>query len=183
MIKLNIGAGGDIKDGWRNMDIMFAPPDYIDITKPLPFEDNSVDFIYTSHTVEHTTTPDAVRFFAESHRILKPDGVLRVAVPCADKIRKYSDEAYLKWHGHSGFGDGTRRTAVQSILLGHGHLSAWNYDLLETCLYAGGFREDLIYEVKIGESVEPELVGVEGHCKVIGEHNNEIETIVMEAVK
>jgi hypothetical protein len=31
--------------------------------------------------------------------------------------------------------------------------------------------------------VELELVGVEGHGKVIGEHNNEIETIVMEAVK
>jgi hypothetical protein len=50
-------------------------------------------------------------------------------------------------------------------------------------LYAGGFREDLIYNVKIGESVEPELNGLEGHGKVIGDHNNAIETIVMEAVK
>jgi predicted SAM-dependent methyltransferase len=177
MRKLNLGCGGNILAGWENHDAD------LDVTKSLPYENESIDFIFIEHCLEHTTTPDVVRFFAESHRILKPDGVLRVAVPCADKIRKYSDEAYLKWHGHSGFGDGTRRTAVQSILLGHGHLSAWNYDLLETCLYAGGFREDLIYEVKIGESVEPELVGVEGHCKVIGEHNNEIETIVMEAVK
>lgn len=119
----------------------------------------------------------------EAHRILKPDGVLRVAVPCANKIRKESDDAYLDWFGSSGFGVRDRRSAVQSILLNHGHLSAWDYDLLETCLYAGGFREDLIYKVEIGCSVEPDLVGLEGHGKVIGEHNNAIETIVMEAVK
>jgi hypothetical protein len=89
----------------------------------------------------------------------------------------------MDWFGCSGFGIKTRHSAVQSILLNHGHLSAWNYDLLETCLYAGGFREDLIYNVKIGESVEPELNGLEGHGKVIGDHNNAIETIVMEAMK
>jgi predicted SAM-dependent methyltransferase len=175
MIKLNIGAGGDIKEGWRNMDIMFAPPDYIDITKPLPFEDNSVDFIYTSHTVEHTTTPDAVRFFAEALRVLKPEGTLRVAVPSVDKIYDLADGAYLKWHGQSGFGDGSKRGAVRSILLDHGHLSAWNHSILEACLFAAGFDPDKIYGGEFSE--------LEGHGKVIGDHNNKIETIIMEAVK
>ena len=175
MIKLNLGAGGDIKAGWRNMDIMFPPPDYIDITKPLPFEDNSVEFIYTSHTVEHTTTPDAVRFFAECLRILKHEGTLRIAVPSADKIYDLADDQYLKWHGQSGFGDGTRRGAVRSILLDHGHLSAWNHSILDACLFAAGFEEEKIYGCNLGE--------LEGHGKVIGEHNNAIETIVMEAVK
>jgi predicted SAM-dependent methyltransferase len=177
MRKLNLGCGGNILAGWENHDAD------VDIRNPLPYEDESIDFIFIEHCVEHVTTPDAVRFFAECLRILKPDGVLRVAVPCADKIRKEADEAYMDWFGCSGFGIKTRHSAVQSILLNHGHLSAWNYDLLETCLYAGGFREDLIYNVKIGESVEPELNGLEGHGKVIGGHNNEIETIVMEAVK
>ena len=175
MRKLNLGAGGDIKAGWRNMDIMFPPPDYIDITKPLPFEDNSVEFIYTSHTVEHTTTPDAVRFFAECLRILKYEGTLRVAVPSADKIFGLADAEYLKWHGQSGFGDGTRRGAVRSILLDHGHLSAWNHSILDACLFAAGFEEEKTYSCDLGE--------LEGHGKVIGEHNNAIETIIMEAVK
>jgi predicted SAM-dependent methyltransferase len=175
MIKLNIGAGGDIKEGWRNMDIMFALPDYIDITKRLPFEDNSVDFIYTSHTVEHTTTPDAVRFFGEALRILKPEGILRVAVPSADKIYDLADGPYLKWHGQSGFGDGSKRGAVRSILLDHGHLSAWNHSILESCLFAAGFDPDKIYSCDISE--------LEGHGKVIGDHNNKIETIIMEAIK
>lgn len=175
MIKLNIGAGGDIKEGWRNMDIMFDPPNRIDITEPLPFEGNSVDFIYTSHTVEHTTTPDAVRFFMEAHRILRPQGILRVAVPSASKIYNMADEAYLEWHGQSGFGDGTRRVAVRSILLNHGHLSAWNHSILDACLYAAGFEDGNIYSCDFSE--------LEGHGKVIGDHNNRIETIIMEAVK
>jgi predicted SAM-dependent methyltransferase len=175
MIKLNLGAGGDIKAGWRNMDIMFPPPDYIDITKPLPFEDNSVEFIYTSHTVEHVTTPDAVRFFIESHRILKSGGTLRVAVPSADRILVLAEERYLNWHKHSGFGDGTKIKAVKSILLDHGHLSAWTHSILEACLFAAGFNIDWIKESSVGQ--------LEGHGKVIGEHNNDIETIVMEAVK
>ena len=170
MRKLNLGCGGNILAGWENHDAD------VDITKSLPYEDNSIDFIFIEHCVEHTTTPDAVRFFAECLRILKYDeGTLRVAVPSADKIFGLADEPYLKWHGQSGFGDGTRRGAVRSILLDHGHLSAWNHSILDACLFAAGFEEEKIYSCDIGE--------LEGHGKVIGEHNNAIETIVMEAVK
>jgi hypothetical protein len=102
-------------------------------------------------------------------------GHYAIAVPSADKIYDLADEPYLKWHGQSGFGDGTRRRAVRSILLDHGHLSAWNHSTLDACLFAAGFEEEKTYSCDIGE--------LEGHGKVIGEHNNAIETIVMEAVK
>jgi predicted SAM-dependent methyltransferase len=63
MRKLNLGCGGNILAGWENHDMD------VDITKPLQYEDNSIDFIFIEHCVEHTTTPDAVRFFAECLRI------------------------------------------------------------------------------------------------------------------
>jgi predicted SAM-dependent methyltransferase len=169
MRKLNLGCGGNILAGWENHD------SDVDIRNPLPYEDESIDFIFIEHCVEHVTTPDAVRFFAECLRILNHEGTLRVAVPSCDKIYDLADEPYLKWHGQSGFGDGTRRGAVRSILLDHGHLSAWNHSILEACLFAAGFEQEKIYGSTIGE--------LEGHGKVIGEHNNAIETIVMEAVK
>jgi predicted SAM-dependent methyltransferase len=169
MRKLNLGCGGNILAGWENHDMD------VDITKPLPYEDNSIDFIFIEHCVEHTTTPDAVRFFAECLRILNYEGTLRVAVPSADKIMDLADTGYLTWHGQSGFGDGTKRGAVRSILLDHGHLSAWNHSILESCLFAAGFDPDKIYSCDISE--------LEGHGKVIGDHNNKIETIIMEAVK
>jgi predicted SAM-dependent methyltransferase len=169
MRKLNLGCGGNILAGWENHDMD------VDITKPLQYEDNSIDFIFIEHCVEHTTTPDAVRFFAECLRILNYEGTLRVAVPSADKIMDLADTGYLTWHGQSGFGDGTKRGAVRSILLDHGHLSAWNHSILESCLFAAGFDPDKIYSCDISE--------LEGHGKVIGDHNNKIETIIMEAVK
>ena len=169
MRKLNLGCGGNILAGWENHDMD------VDITKPLQYEDNSIDFIFIEHCVEHTTTPDAVRFFAECLRILNYEGTLRVAVPSADKIMDLADAGYLTWHGQSGFGDGTKRGAVRSILLDHGHLSAWNHSILESCLFAAGFDPDKIYGCDFSE--------LEGHGKVIGDHNNKIETIIMEAVK
>jgi predicted SAM-dependent methyltransferase len=169
MRKLNLGCGGNILAGWENHDMD------VDITKPLQYEDNSIDFIFIEHCVEHTTTPDAVRFFAECLRILNYEGTLRVAVPSADKIMDLADAGYLTWHGQSGFGDGTKRGAVRSILLDHGHLSAWNHSILESCLFAAGFDPDKIYSCDISE--------LEGHGKVIGDHNNKIETIIMEAIK
>lgn len=169
MRKLNLGCGGNILAGWENHDMD------VDITKPLPYDDGSIDFIFIEHCVEHTTTPDAVRFFAECLRILNHGGTLRVAVPSADKIMDFADYGYLTWHRQSGFGDGTKRGAVRSILLDHGHLSAWNHSILDACLFAAGFEQEKICPSAFGE--------LEGHGKVIGDHNNKIETIIMEAVK
>ena len=169
MRKLNLGCGGNILAGWENHDAD------LDISKPLPYEDNSIDFIFAEHVCEHLTTPDVVRFFMESYRVLKTGGTLRIAVPSASKIYDLADEAYLRWHGQSGFGDGTKLMAIQSILLDHGHLSAWNYTILNVCLYAAGFEQEKICSRDFSE--------LEGHGKVIGDHNNRIETIIMEAVK
>lgn len=47
----------------------------------LPFADNSIDLIYTSHMVEHLDRETAAAFFKESLRVLRPKGILRIAVP------------------------------------------------------------------------------------------------------
>ena len=46
---------------------------------PYPFEDNSIDRIYTCHTLEHIK--DWIRFVGECHRILKPYCELEIRVP------------------------------------------------------------------------------------------------------
>lgn len=59
------------------------PPGIIhhDIRKGLPFENNSVDYIYTSHFLEHVKKNEAIRIMEECHRILKPQGWIRIVVP------------------------------------------------------------------------------------------------------
>lgn len=45
-----------------------------DITEPLPYDDNSVDVVYTHMTLLHVPSP--VRVIEEARRILKPGGLL-----------------------------------------------------------------------------------------------------------
>ena len=51
-----------------------------DIRK-LPCPDNSVEAIYSSHTLEHLYLREAERVIKECARVLKPGGVLRLALP------------------------------------------------------------------------------------------------------
>jgi predicted SAM-dependent methyltransferase len=52
-----------------------------DLRCGLPFVDGSVDFVYTSHFLEHLERKAALRLLADCHRVLKPGGLVRVAVP------------------------------------------------------------------------------------------------------
>jgi SAM-dependent methyltransferase len=175
MRKLNFGCGGNIIGGWENHDID------VDITKPLPYDNDSIDFIFAEHVVEHTDSPTALRFFDECYRILKTGGVVRIAVPSITEIYANADQQYLDWLGGSGFGDPTLISAVRTIVLNHGHLSCWNNEILNAMLFAAGFKS---MEPRIvGSSAHPDLKGVEGHGNVIGHYINSLETIVMEATK
>lgn len=50
----------------------------------LPFADNSVDLIYTSHMIEHLDLPSMDKFITECHRCLKKDGFIRIVTPDLD---------------------------------------------------------------------------------------------------
>ena len=47
----------------------------------LPLPDQSMRALYTSHMLEHLNRDGAARFLREAKRVLRPGGILRVAVP------------------------------------------------------------------------------------------------------
>lgn len=51
------------------------------LMKNVPFDDESVDFVYTSHFLEHLPKPHGHNFLAEIHRILRSGAKVRIAVP------------------------------------------------------------------------------------------------------
>jgi SAM-dependent methyltransferase len=51
------------------------------LKKRLPYADSSIDYLYTSHLLEHLTRRDAQRLIREAFRGLKPGGIIRIVVP------------------------------------------------------------------------------------------------------
>lgn len=111
MKKVNLGCGSSSLPDWINIDSSFNvtlsrypllkkvlfrlhiisktvydsqfPSNIIrlDLTKGLPFESNSIDYIYSSHLLEHITRGDSLKLIAECHRVLKKEGICRIIVP------------------------------------------------------------------------------------------------------
>ena len=81
-------AAGLISDerweGYRAGD--FRRIAYLDLTRPFPFRDSSIDAVLASHVLEHLTFDEARACVAEIRRVLIPGGVLRVAVPDLDTV-------------------------------------------------------------------------------------------------
>jgi predicted SAM-dependent methyltransferase len=57
-----------------------------DLRRGIPFPDRTFDAVYHSHFLEHIPREAAAGFLAECHRVLKPGGTLRIAVPDLHRI-------------------------------------------------------------------------------------------------
>jgi predicted SAM-dependent methyltransferase len=83
-INLEIGAGPERKiPGWTTADLSAGCDLVLDLAKPLPFPDNSVEKIYSSHVLEHFYYNDLLKLLSECRRVLKPSGVFSASVPNA----------------------------------------------------------------------------------------------------
>jgi len=57
-----------------------------DVLKPLPYDAEVFDVVYSSHVLEHLTPPKGEFFLREQYRVLKKGGLCRIAVPDLEKI-------------------------------------------------------------------------------------------------
>jgi predicted SAM-dependent methyltransferase len=90
-IKLEIGSG-PIKgqNGWLTMDLSYQSDLCWDLRNALPFPDNSIAVIYSSHVLEHFYYRELRRVLADCWRVLKPGGIFNTCVPDAGSfIRGY----------------------------------------------------------------------------------------------
>ncbi len=81
---LDIGCGRKKIKGAIGLD--FSPMSDADIiinlnTDRFPFEDNSFDFLYSSHTLEHLTLDGFWNVMKEAYRILRDGGQFMIVVP------------------------------------------------------------------------------------------------------
>ena len=94
-LRLHLGCGGELKPGWINLDLdarplrkairkapagtLFVPWDLRRGFVPLP--DASCEVVYSSHFFEHLDYEPAVRLMRDCHRLLRPGGLFRAALP------------------------------------------------------------------------------------------------------
>jgi len=89
---LNLGCGTRYHPAWTNVDFFAADGNVLtcDLRDPFPFGDATFDVVYHSHVLEHFTPEVAQRFMNECSRVLRPGGIVRIAVPDLEQIvRQY----------------------------------------------------------------------------------------------
>ena len=80
---VNVGCGSVFHPDWINFDYTPASPEVraCDLRRGLQLANASADAVYHSHVLEHLTPEDGAAFLRESHRVLRPGGIVRIAVP------------------------------------------------------------------------------------------------------
>ena len=88
MKRLNLGCGTRIHPDWTNVDFATTRPGVLahDLRLGIPFAEATFDVVYHSHVLEHFSKAEGKQFMAECFRVLRPGGVLRVAVPDLETI-------------------------------------------------------------------------------------------------
>jgi predicted SAM-dependent methyltransferase len=147
-VRLNLGSGFAPVAGWTNVDLLGAPVDLPwHLARGLPFPDGTVDAVYSEHLFEHLGLDTARRLMAESVRVLRPGGVIRVAVPDAGLLlRSYAGTDDEGW----ALSRPTRMEAVMSLFYEHGHRTMYDAELLVAVVAGAGARD--VRAMAFGES-------------------------------
>ena len=95
MMKLNLGCGNDIREGWINLDN--SKSDGVDVVHdlnelPLPFEDEKFDIVLCKNVLEHVNYQPLIN---DIHRILKTGGLLGIRVPHFTSKSNYGDPTHI----------------------------------------------------------------------------------------
>ena len=142
-LKLNIGCGKVKFPSWVNIDIEPSANLVIDVRKGLPFDNNSVDFIYCEHFLEHLTFEEAEKVLREFYRCLKHrEGFVRIAIPDLDYIiEKYNqswrNQDWLSWPEYEFIKTKGQMMNISFRLWGHKYL--YNEEDLKNQLTKVGF--------------------------------------------
>jgi len=87
---LNVGCGTRFSSDprWTNIDIVSTGAGVIahNLRTGIPFPAESFDLVYHSHVFEHIPKAQSEYFMSECIRVLKPNGILRIAIPDLEQI-------------------------------------------------------------------------------------------------
>lgn len=191
IICLQVGTGNNILEGWFNTD--YYPYNknivFLDAASKFPFDDNTFDYIFTEHMIEHISYEKGICMLKECYRILKPGGVIRISTPDIQflvdlfKIEKtVVQQSYIRWTIDKFMPKTniySETFVVNNFFHSFGHQFIYDFMTIKNILEKMGFVN--IGRCVIGESDYKMLRKLEQH-KIPDKFNN-LETMVIEAKK
>jgi glycosyltransferase involved in cell wall biosynthesis len=98
-LKINLGCGPRIVNGWINLDRAPLPGAHFwDGSRGIPSEADTISLIYSEHFIEHLSLQDGMNLLRECVRVLCPGGVMRVSTPDIQVLMKaYEGNALDYW--------------------------------------------------------------------------------------
>ena len=165
-ISLNIGSGGRGLPDWVNVELIRHRDTTLclDIRRPLPLASNSVRRILIEHVLEHVDfRSDVPSLLREFHRVLEPNGILRIIVPDAERfLIAYASRDPDAWR-RLGWDVArlphdicTPMHVINHIFHQSGeHLFAYDFETLRFALQEAGFQK--ISRMTFRQSCDPTL--------------------------
>lgn len=172
--KLQIGAGKNIRDGWLNTNWYPVRPFststiFLDATRSFPLPDNSFDYVFSEHMIEHVPYEGGLNMLVECFRVLRPGGVLRIATPdmafltgLMDSDLSDLERSYIEWSAEqflSSSRPASGLAVANNFLRAWGHTFIYDRATMRSALQFAGFVE--VAERAVNESAEHELAGID----------------------
>ena len=189
--KLHIGAGNRKIKNWLNTDIgnkTIMP--VVDVTKKFPFNDNTFDYIFSEHMIEHINYVDGLKMLNESYRVLKSSGKIRISTPDLQFLinlylnsNRYdqTQKDYIEWSYKTyNLKGGNVTEIINNYFQSWGHQFIYDKQTIENSLKEAGFEK--IEFFKINESNDKELKNIENDTR-LPENFLQLESLSVEATK
>lgn len=152
-LKLNCGSFTTMfHHGWTNIDVhplhQFADRHrYIfeqrDLRQGFPFQVWKADLIYACHFLEHLTYQEGAKFLADCYGILKPGGLIRIAIPDAELLTKAYIAGELSKFDQLNEGCANSKSEARKLweLLLAGHQATYDTKAVALALRDAGFEK------------------------------------------
>ena len=188
--KLDIGGGWQLLAGWLNIDIETIPGVMrMDATRRFPFADETFQYVYCEHMIEHVPHEKGTYMLRECYRVMRRGGVIRVITPNLSAILGlYSpvlsaeQERYLQWFCQTFTPDRppSASSAINAMFRLWGHQFIYDEQTLADAMRTAGFNSVARYP--ISHSNHPELQNLANESRY-PEGLLNFESVTLEGIK
>ena len=190
--KLHLGCGWNILPGWLNVDYrpLCRGALYLDARRPFFFMDETFDYVFNEHMIEHMPYRDGLSMLAECHRILKQGGKIRISTPdLAFLIDLYGDDKsslqreYVAWANRTFLRNAPEENEVfliNNFVRSWGHTFIYDEKTLTSAMIDTGFTNITKYDLQ--HSGDPALCNLENLTRIPARFLK-LETMTFEGTK